>query len=403
MGSYKYTAMSAAGKRVNGTLDAPDQPTAIARIRAQYPVIVKVAPVGGKRRGSPLSVSFSKKIDAKALSVMCSQFSIMLQSGMNVASCMEMISNQTEDKKLKTMLYESSQDVAQGASVAASFEKNCKELPLTFIETVRAGEISGTMEQSFKTMESYYSKSYLLAQKIKSAMSYPLFVLVVAIVVLFIIMIKVIPTLTSVFTDLGGELPPATQILIGASTAFRQYWWLIAGVLIAIVAGWVMYGKTERERVFQAKLMLKLPVLGKINSLNGAAQFANTMSTLLKAGLPVSNAMETTGKILDNYVLAQDVSQAVTQVESGYRLGDCIRKCEHFPQILQEMTAIGEETGELEQTLDVIGDYYTNESDYAVQKAISKLEPTILVFLALLVGYIVIAIYLPMFTMYDLM
>ena len=403
MVSYKYVALSADGAKVSGVVDAVDEYSAVARIKAQYPVVIKIDPVVKNDALAFLSKDVNKKVDPKALSVMCSQFAIMLQSGMNIALCMEMISNQTEDKKLKAMLHASAQDVSQGASVASSFEKNCEGLPITFIETVRAGELAGTLEHSFKTMETYYSKSYQLAQKVRSALTYPMFVVVIAIVVVAVIMIKVVPTLTSVFGDLGGELPMITKVLIGISNFFSNWWWLIFGVLAAVVIGGILYGRTENGRIRQAQTMLKLPVIGKITSLSGAAEFANTMSALLEAGLPVGNALSVTGKVMANYQLALEVKRMVDQVEAGYRLGDCIRQSNYFPQILQEMTAIGEETGELEQTLKVIGAYYTNESDYAVQSAISKLEPTIMVFLALFAGFIVIAIYMPMFTMYDLM
>ncbi|MDO5702042.1 MAG: type II secretion system F family protein [Lachnospiraceae bacterium] len=399
MVTYKYTAMSTDGAKINGVIDAVDEYSAVARIKSQYPIVIKIEPVVKNEKLAFLSRDISKKVDLKALSVMCSQFSIMLESGMNIAVCMRMIANQTEDKKLRQMLLSSSQDVAQGAPVAASFEKNCEGLPITFIETVRAGELSGTLEHSFRTLEQYYSKSYQLSQKIRSAMSYPLFVLFIAIVVLFVIMLKVVPTLTSVFGELGGELPAVTQFLINTSEFFASWWWLMVGlILIAIIAG-VLYAR----KMFFGKLMLKMPVLGKINTLNGAAQFANTMSALLEAGLPVGNALGVTAKVMDNYVLSEELRQIVDKVEAGYRLGDCMRQSKYFPQILQEMTSIGEDTGELEKTLQVIGTYYTNESDHAVQAAISKLEPTIMIFLALFAGFIVIAIYLPMFTMYDLM
>ena len=403
MVTYKYIALTPEGAKVNGVVDAVDEYAAVSRIKTQYPVVIKIDPVVKNEKLAFLSQDINKKVDPKALSVMCSQFSIMLQSGMNIAVCMEMIANQTEDKKLSTMLHESALDVSHGASVAASFEKNCEGLPVTFIETIRAGEMSGTLENSFKTLEAYYSKSYQLAQKVRSALTYPIFVVIVAIVVLFVVMIKVMPTLTAVFGDLGGEVPAPTKVLIAMSDFFQAWWWVMAGALIALVVGFLLYGRTEKGRIWQARLMLKMPSLGNINTLNGAAQFANTMAALLQAGLPVGNALSVTGKVMDNYVLGLDVKRMVDQVEAGHRLGECMRQCEDFPQILQEMTAIGEETGELEQTLEVIGAYYTNESDYAIQKAIAKLEPTIMVFLAAFAGFIVISIYLPMFTMYDLM
>ncbi len=403
MTSYKYSALSPDGARVNGVMEAMDEYSAVAKIKAQYPVVLKIEEVKTSEALSFLSQDINKKVDPKALSVMCSQFAIMLRSGLNVAVCMEMISNQTEDKKIRKMLHDSAEDVAQGASVAASFEKNCEGLPITFIETVRAGELSGTLDRSFETLEAYYSRSYQLSQKIRSAMTYPIFVLIVAVVVLLVVMIKVIPTLTAVFGDLGGELPAMTLALIAMSNFFQRWWPLIVGIILLLVIGSMVYSRTDKGKIFFGKLLLKMPVLGKINTLNGAAQFATTMSALLQAGLSVSNALEVTSKVMDNYVLGLEMRRIVEKVEAGHRLGDCMRKVDYFPQILTEMTAIGEETGELEGTLDVIGAYYTNESNYAVTDAINKLEPTIMVFMAIFAGFIVISIYLPMFTMYDLM
>ena len=256
--TFKYTALTKDGTKVNGVIDATDQYAAATRIRAQYPVIEKLDPVSEKT--GILTKDLQRKVDEKALSVMCSQFAIMLASGVNIAVCMKMIANQTQDKVLKKMLERSATDVSQGASVASSFEKNCPVLPITFIETIRAGELSGTMEDSFHTLEVYYSKSYQLAQKIKQAMSYPIFVLIVAIIVLLVIMVKVVPTLTSIFGELGGELPIITQFLINTSEFFGHWWWLMLGIILLIVIVCILYGRTPQGKTFFGKLELKMPI-----------------------------------------------------------------------------------------------------------------------------------------------
>jgi type IV pilus assembly protein PilC len=316
---------------------------------------------------------------------------------------MEMISEQTEDKKLKKMLQGAADDVAEGGGVANSFEKNAKNLPITFLETIRAGEESGTLENSFSQMEKYYEKSYKTTQKIKRAMTYPAFVLAVAAVVLIVVMAKVIPTIASTFSDLGGKMPAMTLVMINMSDFFAKYWLIIIAVVIALVVGLKIYFNTEKGRIFWSKVMLKMPVLGNINVLNGASQFANTMSVLLKSGLSVNRAVEVTSKVMDNYILGIDISSMSGRIEEGKPLGECVKGCKHLPKTLKEMCSIGEETGELDETLDTIGDYFDNEADHATQQAIAKLEPTILVVMALFAGFIVISIYLPIFTMYNLM
>jgi len=401
--TYQYNAITPDGIKTRGVVQAADEFSAVEKIKATCPIVTKITPVSAKSGNILQKDIGGKTIDAKALSVMCSQFSIILRSGVPISKCMELIANQTEDKRLKKMLIGASEDVAEGTGIAKSFENNCKFLPITFIETIRAGEESGTLERSFQTLEKYYDKSYKTQQKVKRAMSYPIFVLCVAVVVLLIVMIKVIPTLADTFGDLGGELPAMTKFLIGTSNFFADSWPIILGVIFAVVIAAKLLLNTEKGRVWGAKRKLTMPVFGNINTLGGAAQFANTMATLLEAGIPVNKAIETTAKVMDNYQLSIETRRMAGSIEEGKQLGDCMRKCESYPATLTEMCAIGEKTGELEETLKTIGAYYDNEADNATQKAVAKLEPTILIFLAIFAGFIVIAIYLPMFTMYDLM
>lgn len=400
--TYNYKAVTADGVDVRGVIQAVDEYAAVQKIRATCPIITKLTPVKEKTGILTMDVG-GGKINPKALSVMCSQFAIILRSGVTISRCMEMIAEQTEDKKLKKMLIGAAEDVSEGNGIASSFEKNCKYLPITFTETIRAGEQSGTLDHSFEALEKYYEKSYKTTQKVKRAMTYPIFVIGVAIVVLIVVMAKVIPTLASTFKGLGGQMPAMTRGMIAMSDFFASYWLLIIGVIIALVIGLKIYFNTEKGRIWKSKRALKMPVIGNINVLNGSSQFANTMATLLSAGLPVNQAIAVTAKVMDNYVLGMDVSSIEGKIEEGRTLGDCIKQCKNFPKTLKEMCSIGEETGELDETLETIGSYFDNEADHATAQAIAKMEPTILVVMALFAGFIVISIYLPIFTMYNLM
>ena len=401
MPTYKYQAMTPGGKKESGVVEAATKAAAIEKVRINYPIVSDISEVSAG--GALLNLEIgSKKIDPKALSVMCSQFATILTAGVDIGTCMNMIGNQTEDKKLRKMLLSAAREVSQGSTIAGSMERNCPGLPVTFVETVRAGELSGTLEESFATLQSYFERSYQLKNKVKSALSYPLFVVVVAVVVVAVIMIKVVPTLTEVFTELGGDLPFITQLLINTSKFFQHWWWLMLLVIVVIFAAFKLYTSSEEGKLWWGNVMLKMPIMGKITSFSGSADFATTMSALLSAGLPVTNALDVTSRVLDNYVLTKETGILSERVQTGSRLGDCMRSANCFPQTLTEMTAIGEETGELEKTLKTVGDYYAQESSYAMEAAISKLEPTLLCFLAVFAGFIVISIYLPMFTMYDL-
>ena len=399
--TYQYQVISADGEKINGTLDAVDEYAAVAQLRAMYTIVLNVKPQ--KEKGGILSKEIgTRKIDQKALSVMCSQFSIILQSGVPIDTCMSLVSKQVKDKGLRIMLEKSAEDVSKGNSIATSFKKNCPHLPPTFIETIKAGEESGTIENSFATLQRYYDKSFKTKQKIKQALAYPSFVLSVAVVVLIIVMTTVVPSIATTFLDLGGDMPLITKLLIKMSDFFRENILWICVVLIAIVMLFRIYIKTEVGKRSWSTFYLKLPIIGNIGILNTCSQIANTMAALLNAGLSVSRALEITGRVLDNYMIGKEISQMTERIEQGKRLGECMRACKFLPDALVEMCTIGEETGELERTLDTIGSYYDNEAQHATEKAIQKLEPATLMLMAGFAGFIVCAIYLPMFYMYEL-
>lgn len=399
---YQYKALTADGEKVHGVVEAVDEYAAVAQIKVTYPIVIDIKPV--KEKTGILTKEIGKpKVNHKALSVMCSQFSIILKSGIPIDTCMSLISRQLKDKHLKKMLEKSSEDVSKGNGIASSFEKNCPYLPPTFIETVRAGEESGTIEHSFDTLYKYYDKSFKTNQKVKQAMSYPIFVLIVAVVVLAVVMVEVVPTIAETFKDLGGEIPAITKGMIAMSEFTRRNLWFIVLAVLFLISSFKIFCKTEKGKLWWSKVKLKIPVLGNIAMLSGAGQFAGTMKTLLAAGLSVSHSLEVTGKVLDNYVMGQEIIRMTGSIEEGKRLGDCMKGSKYFPDTLTEMCSIGEETGELESTLETIGTYFDNEAQHATTQAIQKLEPTILILMALFAGFIVIAIYLPMFSMYELM
>ncbi len=402
--TYRYSAMSPDGARVNGVVDAVDEYAAVEKIKARCPIVLKIEPVKTGGIWDILNADVgSKKVDAKALSVMCSQFAVILKSGIAVDKSLAMIASQTEDKKLKKMLEMSAEDVSQGTPMATAFEKNYPQLPVLFIETIRAGEMSGTLIQSFENLQKYYEKSDAIAKKTKQAMSYPMFVLAVAVVVVMIIMIKVMPTMTSMFDDFGGELPLMTQILISITDWFHEWWLLLVGIILIAAVIFNIWKKSEKGKLKWAETVLKMPVMGNIQTLNAAQQFAQSMASLIGSGLSIAQSLSVTSKCMDNYAVGLDVNAMVEKVQTGSSLSEVMHKAKYFPDVLKEMTGVGEKTGELEKTLETVGEYYTKETDYATQKMIAKLEPTLLIFMAIIAGFIVIAVYLPMFTMYNYM
>ena len=287
--------------------------------------------------------------------------------------------------------------------MASALEQYSERFPLTFIETIRAGEQSGTLDRSFDRLHKYYDKAYKTTEKIRSALMYPMFVVAVAVVVLIIVMAKVIPTLANVFADLGGNLPLMTRMMIGFSDFFEKWWLVMLGVLFLIWAGLKFFGRTKEGKIWKAKAALTVPLVGMINQMSSAAQFANTMSVLLAAGITLDQAVETTARVMDNALFQEEVHSMKDGIEQGRSLTECLQNRPYFPQTMIDMCSIGEETGELEENLENVADYYSNEADYRSQRLLTMLEPALLVMLSFFAGFIVISIYLPIFTMYDLM
>lgn len=239
--------------------------------------------------------------------------------------------------------------------------------------------------------------------KVRNALIYPVFVLALSVVVVIVLMVKVVPTFIDIFASYDAELPMITQSLIWLSNFFRKYILWITVVFAAVVIAFKLYANTESGRLKVAKMALKIPVLGNVSMLSAASEFAANLTTLIGAGLQLTKAVSITAKVINNYYISQCVGKMTSRLEEGRSLGDCMREANCLPDILVDMTAVGEETGELEGTLHTVSGYYESELDMAVQDVLKKLEPTLLVFMAGIAGYIVLAVYIAMFQMYAVM
>ena len=404
MDTFNYTAMSRDGKKVTGVIEGFNEMDAASRIKESYPIILqlnstKEKGIVGNFLGSDLG---GRKLNDKAFTLMCSQFAVILKSGIPIARTVRLIGDKMTDKPLKKMLDQVADDVESGRSLAASFEERGEGmLPLTFIETIRAGEEAGNLDASFESVSEHYTKQMKLKGKVRGAMIYPTFVLLLAVAVVIVLMVKVVPVFTAVFNAQGAELPGITKSLIALSTFFRKFWWVIVMIIIVIFICYKLYGNTEKGRMKLAKMALKLPVLGEINVLSAASQFANTMAMMLGAGLPITKAVNITARTMSNYYISTEVGKVSAELETGHTLGRSLRESGCLPDILVDMTAVGEESGELEQTLAMTADYYDSELESAIAAAMAKLEPATLVFMGAIAGYVVIAIYVAMFSMYN--
>jgi len=401
MPKYQYHALARDGTEAEGIVDAYDELAAVDSIRDSFPIVTDIREVRESETLLNMEIG-SKKIDLKQLSILCSQFAIVLTAGMPITRAVRLMALQCRDKKLKKLLSQVADDVGEGYSLADSFEnKGGDRLPATFIETIRAGEASGTLEQSFANLQGYFEKQAEVRAKVRSALAYPIFLLVLAAVVVAIIMMVAMPVFEDTFADLGTEMPALTRMVIGVANFFSSWWWLITTLILALVVAGKFYSNTETGRLRFAKFRSQIPLVGDIVRMKASSQFASTIATLLTAGLPMVNAVAVASRVLDNYYLGMKLAETVPKLEEGRALYDCMLECGCFPELLVEMTGTGEETGTLEGTLKTVGNYFDQEVNFATARAVGVLQPAILIVMGFVIGVVVIAMYLPMFTMYS--
>lgn len=417
MAFYKYSGIAWQGGRVSGTVEAGSDNDAAMRIRETCEIILSMKKTrrqsaeawdsvdeeGEKSSVFDIQIG-TPKLNLKTFSVMCNQFSIILRSGMPVAQTVKMVADTLSDKTLQRWLKKVLRDVESGLPLADSMAaRGGSFLPRTFIETVRAGEASGNLDRSFTSMSKHFEKQYKMRAQIRGAMVYPALVLVVAIIVMAVIMVYVVPVFTGIFESAGSQIPPLTQLVIDISTFFRKYWLFLP---IAVGGLIFLYGFLDtfpKIHLWLAKARLRLPVLGPISLLSAACQFTSTMSTLMSSGLTIVDATEITANVIGNAYIQERTMDLIGELERGRSLGDAMREQNIMPSMLIEMVSLGERTGELEQTLAFIGDYYDEELDVATSAAVKKLGPTLLVIIGGFSLFLVAGVYSGMFNMYSAM
>ncbi len=399
MPTYKYEGAYAGGEKVSGVVEAASRQEAVAQIRQSCEIVLSIKEIPKSLAQRP--AASLQRISPKALALTCQQFAIVLKAGLPLVQTVDLVAGQTGDKALTRLLRQVSEDVSNGWSLSYSFDQRGGKLPVTFRETIRAGEESGDLISAFDRMAKYYDRTAKTHAKAISTMTYPAFVILVAIVVVYVIMDQAVPAFIKVFADMDAELPAITVGLIAVSNFFTNYGLLVGAALLAIIAAIWLYSRTERGGLQISRLRLSLPVVGEIGRMAGASQFAHTMSAMLAAGVPILQAIAVSSRAMSSLVMAQEVMDTVAGVEAGRGLGDSMAHARELPQMLIQMTAVGESAGALESTLNVLAEYYDNEVDVRTDRALSLLEPILIVCLAVFVVLILFAVYLPLFNLYG--
>ncbi len=398
MPGYMYRAIGPDGKEKKGNITATNQEQAASKLKADGLIVMKIEPQSALNKEITIG---GPNVKARDYAVFCRQFVAILKAGVSVINALQMMSEQTENKALKSATIRLVDNLGKGETLSDAMKKE-KVFPSIFVNLVAAGEATGSLETAFERMAIQFEKEAKLKAIIKKATIYPIIVLIVAVGVIFAMMTFVIPNFMSMFEDMDVEMPAITRAVIAMSDFFVSFWWLIIIIVIVLVVTIKLYSQTISGRVLFGTIKLRIPGMGQLQTKTNCATFSRTLSTLLRAGVPMMEALEITGNSMDSNILFQRaVYQARDQVSNGVSLSKPIKMSGLFPPMVVHMVSIGEETGELEDMLENIAEYYEEEVAEATEQMMAVMEPLIIVVLALIVGVIIMAILQPMLTLYE--
>lgn len=397
MPGFNYTAINRNGKRVRSSLDASSIETAKSSLRGAGYTILDIKEQTTLNRD--IEIPFLGNPKAKDMAVFCRQFVSILRAGVSVASVLSMLGQQTGNKKLRAAIREMQADVEKGESLASSMRRHPKIFPAILVNMVSAGEASGNLEESFRQMELYFERSKRTKSKVTSAMIYPCVLIVVMIIVLIVMMTKIIPNFLKTFEDMDAELPKLTQGVMAVCDWFKSWWWVPLLVLAALIVGGVLFHRTDKGRHFFGWLARKTPVVGNLTVKTACATFCRTMEVLIGSGLTLTDSMDLAASNMGNIYYLEAIRDARALVAEGTPLRESLVRTGIFPPMVSNLVGVGEETGDLQSMMGKVADYYDEEVDEATKKLLNLMEPAIIIFMAVFVVIIVLAIYLPMINM----
>jgi type IV pilus assembly protein PilC len=395
--TFAYSGRSRAGQSVTGEHIADTMDAAIAALRREQIQVTQINPV--KDTTKPVKKARAKSVKAKDLAVFTRQFSVMIGAGLPLVQCLEILGTQAEDKNFGAVILATRADVESGLSLADAMSRHPKAFDALFTNMIAAGEAGGILDAILKRLATYIEKAVKLKGQVKSAMIYPIAVIVIAAVVVGAILWKVIPTFATLFAGLGAELPLPTRIVIAMSNGLVRFGpFLIAG-LVGLGFAFRSYYATPNGRMMIDSIVLKLPVLGLLMRKIAVARFCRTLSTLLSSGVSILEALDITARTAGNAVVEQAINTTRKSIEGGETIANPLRQTAVFPPMVVQMISVGESTGALDTMLSKIADFYEEEVDVAVAGLLTLLEPIMIALLGGVVGGIVIAMYMPIFAL----
>lgn len=401
MAQYSYKIVDKAGKTKKGTIEAESIEKARNSLKAEGSIL-SLEEASAFNKDINISFGKKKKVKVRDMGVFCKQFKSILQAGIGMVDALDMLAQQTNSKVLKEALKNVKDNVQKGDTLNMAMRKEGTVFPSLLLNMIEAGESSGSLEVALDRMSTHFDKDARLKGMVKKAMMYPLVLIIVTVVIAVIMLTKVLPSFASTFASMGSDLPGYTKFIMGLSDSLIETWYIWVIAILGIVFSYKAYAKTEKGSRVIGNIKLKMPILGDLFTKTECARFSRTLSTLLAAGMPLIEAIETTGKTLDNVIFKDALADAVVQVQRGAPLSAPIKASGIFPNMVVHMLSIGEESGNVEEMLDNVAEYYDEEVTLATDSATAMMEPLIIVVMAVVVIGIIAAIYAPILSMYTL-
>ena len=399
MPGFSYVAVDKRGKEKRGSLEAETRERALEQLKAEGLIPVSVREQGALNK--EIDFSIGKKVKPRDLSVFCRQFVSITQAGVPMKEALQMLSEQTENKWLKRAISEVLLNVEKGNTLADSMRSQPDIFPPMLVNMVEAGEQSGSLEMAFSRMAVHFEKEAKLKATIKKATLYPIILVIAAIGGIAVMLLFVIPIFIDMFADLDIEMPAITMFVMNSSKWMTSHWYVVLAIIVGVVAAYKLIYKTTQGRLTIDRIKMKMPLFGKLTVKTACSQFARTMSTLLMSGISTIDALETTSKIVNNIHYTNAMLKAREEVMKGVPLSEPLEASGIFPPMVYHMTGIGEETGNVEEMLEKMADYYDEEVEMTTQSVLAAMEPIIILFMALIIGTLVIAVISPIASMYN--
>jgi type IV pilus assembly protein PilC len=398
--TYQYKVRDRSGNLVSGTLVADNERLVLDRLREMGYTPLEV---GKERKGLNLEINVrAPKVKLKELSVFSRQFATMVNSGLPILRGLAILAEQTDSKELARVLDAVRNDVEQGASLSAAMQKHPKVFNDLYIAMIRSGETGGVLDDVLLRLASLLEREVHLRQKIKSAMTYPIAVVALVILIMSAMLLFVVPQFKNIYSQLGGTLPLPTRVLLGMSDAMKKYWYIV--ILAAILGRFLFrrYKKTPQGREMVDTLKLKVPVFGSLFHKTALSRFSSTLGMLLRSGVPILQALDIVTDTVNNRVIAKAVADVQSSVREGESIAKPLSKHAIFPPMVVQMLAVGEETGQIDTMLDKVATFYDQEVEASVDALTSLIEPLLIAIIGGCVGAAVIALYMPMFNIIKL-